>query len=205
VPEDLVRLTITDVRTAVPAGNGVEAGLVILTEDRSPFRMLQIYIGQPEARAIQSGWRKSFPSRPSTWDVLVSAVTLLDGRLTRGVINAVERERNYFATIELERDGVIQALPCRPSDAIALVVRAYGAELFAAESVMMSASRLPDGSRPPVAGAVSQPEPAASDAPSGESSLAGGVLPTSGPLPPPEAPAAPEVPTTSPGPELGAG
>ena len=132
----LWKVSVANVRTAVAAGPCVEAGLVTLREDAPPNRSFDIVIGQHEAKAILSAWTGTAPSRPSTWDLMVSGLTALGGRLARAVITEVEDQRYFFATIELERDGDRRVLSARPSDALALALRAYGAEICVAESVM---------------------------------------------------------------------
>jgi bifunctional DNase/RNase len=144
----LIQLRVTEVRLAVPASVGVEAGMIVLTEDVAPGRALRIIIGQPEARAIHAAWDGSIPSRPSTWDLFVSAIALLGARIDRVVITGVEQERHYFARIELDQDGEHRTLSCRPSDAVALALRSYEAGIFAEESVLDEAGVLPDGTKP---------------------------------------------------------
>ena len=141
-------MTVSDVRLAVPAGPGVEAGMLTLQEESPPGRQLRIVVGQPEARAISSAWKGDVPPRPSTWDLLVSAVALLDGRIDRAVITAVEEQRHWYAQIELARDGEQRSVACRPSDAVALALRSWGAGIFADEEVLVAAGVMPDGSRP---------------------------------------------------------
>lgn len=135
--EGLVRVSVADVRTAVPTTPGVEAGMVTLKEDAPPHRMVPIVIGQPEARAIQAAWTGAVQRRPSTWDLFVSAVSILDARLDRVVVTAVEEGRHFYANVEFERDGDRRVLASRPSDAIALALRAFGAEIFVAEQVLV--------------------------------------------------------------------
>ncbi len=118
------------------AAPGQEAGLVTLREDADPHRSVPIVIGQPEARAIQAAWTGAIQRRPSTWDLFVSAINLLNARLDRAVITDVEEHRHFFATIEFDVDGDRRVLAARPSDAIALALRAHGAEIYAAESVL---------------------------------------------------------------------
>jgi bifunctional DNase/RNase len=138
VADALWKVSVANVRTAVAAGPGVEAGLVTLREDDAPNRSFDIIIGQPEARAILSAWTGTASSRPSTWDLMVSGLTALGGRVARAVITDVEDQRYFFATIELERDGDRRVLSARPSDAVALALRAYDAEICVAESVMVA-------------------------------------------------------------------
>jgi bifunctional DNase/RNase len=148
VPTSRVKLLVTDVLLAVPASVGVEAGLVVLTEQQSPGRSLRIIIAQPEARAIQAARDGSVASRPSTWDLFVSVIALLGGRIDAAVITAVEQERHYFAVLELEHDGERRVVACRPSDAVALALRSYDAGLYAEEAVLDEAGVLPDGTKP---------------------------------------------------------
>jgi bifunctional DNase/RNase len=151
-----IRLRLTEVRLAVPASAGVEAGMIVLSEDDPPGRALRIIIGQPEARAIHAAWDGSTPSRPSTWDLFVSAIAILGGRVERAIITGVEQERHYFASIDLEQHGEHRTLACRPSDAVALALRSYGAGIFSEESVLDDAGVLADGTKP---GKMSRPEP----------------------------------------------
>jgi bifunctional DNase/RNase len=136
VPEDLVRVSVANVRVAVATGPGVEAGMVTLREDGPPYRDMSIVIGQPEARAILAAWSGTAPIRPSTWDLFVSTVAVLEGRIVRVIITAVEEKRHFFANLELERDGQRRVLSARPSDGIALALRVEGAEILVNESVI---------------------------------------------------------------------
>jgi bifunctional DNase/RNase len=122
--------------------------MVILTEDQPPGRSLRIIIGQPEARAIHVAWQGVSSTRPSTWDLFGSTINLLGAQFIRAVITSVEEERHYHASIELEQHGQHRLLACRPSDAIALAVRTYDAEIVAEASVLDEAGVLPDGSKP---------------------------------------------------------
>jgi bifunctional DNase/RNase len=139
--------------------------MVVLGELEEPHRRLRIVIAQPEARAIQGAWTGVIPVRPSTWDLFVSAVALLEGRIDRVVITSVQEERHFFASLELERDGERRALSCRPSDGIAVALRAYGAEIYAARQVVDAVGLGPDGTR---YGPYVKPEPPVVDLPVGE-------------------------------------
>lgn len=141
--DDLVKVSVSNVRLAVATGPGVEAGMVTLREEQPPHRSLSIVIGQPEARAILTAWTGTAPSRPSTWDLLVSAVAALEGSIVRAVVTAVEEQRHFFATIDIERDGERRVLSARPSDAVALALRAYGADIYVADAVMVEVGTLP--------------------------------------------------------------
>lgn len=138
-----MKVTVSNVRVAVATGPGVEAGMVTLREESPPHRTVSMVIGQPEARAILTAWTGTVPSRPSTWDLLVSAVAVLEGRIQEAIITSVEEQRHFFASVHLERDGQQRVLSARPSDAIALALRAVGAELYVTEAVMVEVGVLP--------------------------------------------------------------
>jgi bifunctional DNase/RNase len=134
-PIPLRAVSVSEVRLAVPTTTGVEAGMVTLREDEPPYRAVSIIVGQPEARAIQAAWAGQVALRPSTWDLMVSAIAVLEGRLERAVVTAVEERRHFYADVVLEHDGQRKVLPARPSDAIALALRSFGTPLFVAEPV----------------------------------------------------------------------
>lgn len=143
--ERLVELTVADVLAAVPMGPGQESGLLVLAEKGPPQRTLSIYIGQAEARAIKAGLRGEVTPRPSTWDLYLSTLAALGGRLVHGAVDRVEEARHFFATLEVHQGERRHLLSCRPSDAVALVVRAHGALLFATEDVLAAAGRYTGG------------------------------------------------------------
>jgi bifunctional DNase/RNase len=74
-------------------------------------------------------------SRPSTWDLFISTLAALGARLDRAVITAVEERRHFYSNVEFESGDNRRVLPARPSDAIALALRSYDAELYVAEQV----------------------------------------------------------------------
>lgn len=144
MPEQLVELSVVEVLAAVPMRPGQESGLVVLGETAPPHRSLSIYIGQPEARAVQAAQRGVLPARPSTWDLYLSTLGALGARLARATIDRVEEQRHFFATIEVVQGEERHVLTCRPSDAIALAVREPACALSATEDVLLAAGRLPN-------------------------------------------------------------
>jgi bifunctional DNase/RNase len=143
-----IELRVIEVKTAVPAGLGVEAGIIGLQEVGAPGRIIRMVIGQPEARAIYSRWKGIVALRPSTWDLFVSAIEMLGGELRQVAITAVEEERHFFAALEMVSNGELRVLPSRPSDAVALAMRVSGVPIMTSEEVMSAAGVLVDGSKP---------------------------------------------------------
>ena len=80
--------------------------------------------------------------RPLTHDLFAAALERLGVRVERVVINELTDE-TYHARIHLERDGVQVEVDARPSDALALAVRAE-VPIFAADEVLAQAALAAD-------------------------------------------------------------
>jgi len=119
--------------------------LVVLREVESP-RYLAIWIGPFEAEAITIGIKGTEIDRPMTHDLLRQAIELLGATIKRVQVNNLADD-TFFARIVLERDGEELEIDSRPSDAIALAVRAK-VPIFIAEEVMETAGQLPAEGEP---------------------------------------------------------
>lgn len=129
---------------------------VVILQEVDGERYLPIWIGPYEAQAIANEIQgKRFP-RPLTHDLLFSAVGSLKASVQRIVISDL-KEKTFFASIILERNGEVVSLDARPSDSIALAVRA-SAPIFVAERVFAGEAL----DRPP-AGAEPTPEESAEE------------------------------------------
>lgn len=116
---------------------------VVLLKEDSGLRILPIWIGQPEATAILIAIEGVTPPRPMTHDLLLSVLMAAGLTLERVEITRLE-EGTFFATLVLRGEGgsaiVVDA---RPSDSIALAVRA-GCSIHVAEDVLNQAGIVPD-------------------------------------------------------------
>lgn len=110
--------------------------IVILKVDEEN-RYLPIWIGQPEARSILMKLQNQEFSRPLTHDLAVDLVAQLGGAMERVTVTRLQ-DQTFYATISLVVGGKIVEVDSRPSDAIALAVRA-GAEIFASNEVVEEA------------------------------------------------------------------
>src|SRR3712207_4101109 len=110
--------------------------VILKVEDEN--RYLPIWIGQPEARSILMKLQNQEFSRPLTHDLTVNLVSELGGSMERVTVTEL-RDSTFFATISVQIDGRTVDIDSRPSDAIALAVRA-GAEIFAADEVIEEAA-----------------------------------------------------------------
>ena len=110
--------------------------VILKVEDEN--RYLPIWIGQPEARSILMKLQNQEFSRPLTHDLAVNLVAELGGSMEKVTVTVLW-DSTFFAVISVEIDGRTVEIDSRPSDAIALAVRA-GAEIFAADDVIEEAA-----------------------------------------------------------------
>jgi uncharacterized protein len=107
---------------------------IVVLRDESSGRVLPIWIGIFEANAIAVELEHIKTPRPMTHDLLRSVLEQLGAHVTRVDITHVV-DSTYFALITLSVDGRAMTVDARPSDAIALAIRAQ-APIFAEEDVL---------------------------------------------------------------------
>jgi bifunctional DNase/RNase len=111
---------------------GKQPIVLLKTVDGNKF--LPIWIGHPEAASILMKLQGASTPRPMTHDLLCEMLGELDVKCTQVAVTEL-RENTFFASITLSVNGREMEIDSRPSDAIALAVRA-GAPIFAAEEVI---------------------------------------------------------------------
>jgi len=131
-------MELIGVRLEVPAN----APVMMLREQAAPHRVLPVYIGTPEASAIHFAREGVVPPRPLTHDLLVTVISELGAKLIEVVITEV-RDHTFFAELHLRRGDLDLSVSCRPSDAVALAVRA-DVPIYASNAVLDEAAHLPD-------------------------------------------------------------
>lgn len=139
---------------------------VVILKDAERERYLPIWIGPWEASAIAMKLQGVTAERPLTHDLFVTALEELGARIDRVIISELADE-TYHARLVLERDGLEYELDARPSDSVALAVRA-NVRILVAQEVLDQASL---GADP------GEDEPAESQEPArpGRSALSPGV------------------------------
>jgi bifunctional DNase/RNase len=114
---------------------------VVLLKETDGERYLPIWIGQYESEAIAMRLQGAAVPRPLTHDLLVSTIAELGGTIRHIVVNDLNNN-TFFARIAVERDGGVQMIDSRPSDAIAVAVRA-GVPIYAEAEVLEKAGIVP--------------------------------------------------------------
>lgn len=112
---------------------------VVILQEKGGDRVLPIWIGPSEASAIAMELAGMKFSRPLTHDLFASVVKGLGSELQRVIITKVV-ENTYYAELILNRSGEVISIDARPSDSIAIALRARAPifardELFDATSV----------------------------------------------------------------------
>ena len=110
---------------------------IVILKDKDGDRVLPIWVGVFEANAIALQIENIATPRPMTHDLLRNVITDLDGRVDRVVISDL-KENTFYAIVHLTVRGERVAIDARPSDAIALALRAHS-PILVEESVIDSA------------------------------------------------------------------
>jgi bifunctional DNase/RNase len=96
---------------------------VLILKDSNEQNALPIWIGAMEAMAISLALNDVELPRPMTHDLLLNMILALDAHVV--AVNVTElTDGTYYANIEVEVEGGIRRIDSRPSDAIALALRA---------------------------------------------------------------------------------
>jgi len=107
---------------------------IVLLKTVGGNKFLPIWIGHPEAAAILMKLQGASSPRPLTHDLLADLLGELDVECTRVLVTEL-RDQTFYASISLRAGGRELEVDSRPSDALALAVRA-GAPIFAADEVI---------------------------------------------------------------------
>ena len=95
----------------------------IVLEGKRDKRQVAMSIGMAEATGIAVPLQGITPPRPLTHDLFLTMFGRLHVVLTRVVVHDF-RDNIFFATVHLTANGTAMTLDARPSDAIALALRA---------------------------------------------------------------------------------
>jgi bifunctional DNase/RNase len=126
---------VVGLRVELPSNQPV----LVLREVEGRRRVLTIYIGGPEASAIHTALEGTQPPRPLTHDLSVLLIDALAAKLDRVIVTEIRNE-TYFAEIVLRTAAGEVGVSGRPSDAVALALRA-DAGIFASLDLLDEVGR----------------------------------------------------------------
>lgn len=125
----------------ISAGPTASGSYALLLKEVDGNRRLPIIIGQFEAQAIALEMEGIRPPRPLTHDLMKNIIYNLGSNIVEIVITEL-RDNTFYAKIVLETSGLTNDIDARPSDAIALAVRAE-VPIYVSELIMQEASFIP--------------------------------------------------------------
>ena len=107
---------------------------IVLLKTADGNKFLPFWIGHPEAAAILMKLQGASTPRPMTHDLVTEMLGELGAQVVRITVTEL-KENTFYASITVQQNGSEIEIDSRPSDAIALAVRA-DAPIFAAEEVI---------------------------------------------------------------------
>jgi hypothetical protein len=118
---------------------------IVILKDLQEKKAIPIWIGLFEASAIATELEKITFSRPMTHDLMHNILKSISVEITR--IEICDLKNNtFFANIHLLREGQNFVIDARPSDAIALALRA-GAQIFVDDQVIEKSRSIDFGAK----------------------------------------------------------
>jgi len=116
---DMVEVVIDSIRVSL-----ISQQRIVILREVDADRYLPIWIGIYEAEAIALALQDVEVARPLTWDLLKNIFSILDARIIQVEVTSLHDD-TYYGNIVAEVDGRKLDIDSRPSDAIALAVRAH--------------------------------------------------------------------------------
>jgi bifunctional DNase/RNase len=115
---------------------------IIILKNQGGDAVLPIWVGIFEANAIAMQMENIESPRPMTHDLLKNVIEGLQARI-RGIEITDLKDNTFFAVIRLDAAGESLEIDSRPSDAMALALRA-GAPIFVRKAVLEKSSSAED-------------------------------------------------------------
>jgi bifunctional DNase/RNase len=134
---DMVEVVIDSVRVSL-----MSPQRVVVLRQMEVERYLAIWVGPYEAEHITVALQEVELSRPMTHDLLKNVFSLLNTEILRIEIVAL-KEETFYGNIVAKKDEKIIDIDARPSDAIALAVRAH-VPILVSQEVMDEAGIVPE-------------------------------------------------------------
>ena len=107
---------------------------IVILRDKTGENVLPIWVGIFEANAIASQIENVESPRPMTHDLVKNLIDNFNGEVQKIVITDLE-ESTFYATIHININNKISTVDSRPSDAIAIALRAK-APIFAEKKII---------------------------------------------------------------------
>ena len=133
----MIEMTIDSIRVSL-----MNYQRVVMLKEKVAERYLPIWIGPAEADAIAVKLQGVTVPRPLTHDLLRTVINTLGATINSIIVSDLKND-TFYAKIIFDVDGGQMEIDSRPSDALALAVRAE-VPIYAEETVLEKASILLD-------------------------------------------------------------
>ena len=134
---DMVEVVIDSVRVSL-----MSPQRVVVLRQTNIERYLPIWVGPNEADSITAALQEVEVSRPMTHDLLKNLFVVFNAKILRAEIITL-KEDTFYGNIVAEANNKIVDIDSRPSDAIALAVRAH-VPILVSQEVMDAAGVVPE-------------------------------------------------------------
>lgn len=151
---EMVEVVIDSIRVSL-----ISQQRIVILREVDADRYLPIWIGIYEAEAIALALQDVEVARPLTWDLLKNIFSIMDARIVRVEVTSLHDD-TYYGNIVAEVDGRQLDIDSRPSDAIALAVRAH-VPILVARPILDSVGVIPEDDMQEVGTDKEQQAPAA--------------------------------------------
>ncbi len=133
----MIEMTVDSIRVSL-----MNYQRVVILKEKAAERYLPIWIGPAEADAIAVKLQGVTVPRPLTHDLLCSVIDALGATINSIIVSDLKND-TFYAKIIVNVDGEQLEIDSRPSDALALAVRAE-VSIYAEEAVLDKAGILLD-------------------------------------------------------------
>ncbi|OQY46019.1 MAG: hypothetical protein B6242_08920 [Anaerolineaceae bacterium 4572_78] len=133
----MIEVTIDSIRVSLMSQHRI-----VVLKEVDVERYLVIWIGHDTAESITMELQKIAVARPMTHDLIKNVINNMGGKLSHVVISTLKNDV-FYAELVVDVKGKSIDIDTRPSDALALAVRARS-KIFVGESVMDKASIRPE-------------------------------------------------------------
>jgi hypothetical protein len=134
---EMVEVVIDSIRVSL-----ISQQRIVILREVDADRYLPIWIGIYEAEAIALALQDVEVARPLTWDLLKNIFSIMEARILRVEVVSLHDD-TYYGNIVAEVDGRKLDIDSRPSDAIALAVRAH-VPILVARPILDSVGVIPE-------------------------------------------------------------
>jgi len=129
---EIIEVKISDISLT-----NVGFAVFLRPKEQKDDRVVPIFIGPLETHSITTVLDGTTPPRPMTHDLMLYVLTVLESNIIKVVIEEI-KDNTFYAKIHLQKNNDVIIMDARPSDSIALALRA-NAPIFISQAILEEA------------------------------------------------------------------